>query len=77
MKKFLVLIIELIVFSFYTWGQTRVNYRLPDIPGYITLKGDFHMHTPFSDGTVWPDGQGYGSLERWFGCNCNYRSPRI
>lgn len=27
---------------------------LPDIPGYITLKCDFHMHTVFSDGHVWP-----------------------
>lgn len=26
----------------------------PDIPGYKTLKGDFHIHTMFSDGTVWP-----------------------
>ena len=28
--------------------------RVPDIPGYKTLKGDFHMHTNFSDGNVWP-----------------------
>ncbi|SIT94004.1 Sb-PDE family phosphodiesterase [Pontibacter indicus] len=28
--------------------------KLPDIPGYQTLKGDFHMHTVFSDGHVWP-----------------------
>lgn len=27
---------------------------LPDIPGYKTLKCDFHMHTIFSDGHVWP-----------------------
>lgn len=27
---------------------------IPDIPGYFTLKGDFHMHTAFSDGHVWP-----------------------
>jgi len=27
---------------------------LPDIPGYQTLKCDFHMHTVFSDGHVWP-----------------------
>lgn len=27
---------------------------LPDIPGYTTLKCDFHMHTVFSDGHVWP-----------------------
>jgi len=27
---------------------------LPDMPGYKTLKADFHMHTVFSDGHVWP-----------------------
>ena len=27
----------------------------PDIPGYKTLKCDFHQHTAFSDGSVWPD----------------------
>lgn len=27
---------------------------VPDIPGFYTLKGDFHMHTVFSDGHVWP-----------------------
>jgi hypothetical protein len=27
----------------------------PDIPGYRTLKCDFHIHTVFSDGTVWPN----------------------
>lgn len=26
----------------------------PDIPGYKTLKCDFHQHTVFSDGNVWP-----------------------
>lgn len=26
----------------------------PDIPGYVTLKGDFHVHTVFSDGSTWP-----------------------
>lgn len=30
------------------------SLSLPDIPGYITLKCDFHMHTVFSDGHVWP-----------------------
>lgn len=28
--------------------------RIPDIPGYQTLKGDFHIHTNFSDASVWP-----------------------
>ena len=27
---------------------------VPDIEGYKTLKGDFHIHTVFSDATVWP-----------------------
>jgi predicted metal-dependent phosphoesterase TrpH len=29
--------------------------EVPDLEGYITLKGDFHMHTVFSDGSVWPE----------------------
>lgn len=29
--------------------------EFPDIPGYKTLKCDFHMHTVFSDGSVWPN----------------------
>lgn len=28
--------------------------KIPDIPGYVTLKGDFHIHNRFSDGNVWP-----------------------
>lgn len=32
--------------------NTKID--LPDIPGYITLKADFHLHTVFSDGHVWP-----------------------
>lgn len=27
---------------------------VPDIEGYKTLTGDFHIHTVFSDATVWP-----------------------
>ncbi len=36
--------------------QTRVRSEpeIPDLPGYVTLKCDFHMHTVFSDGDVWP-----------------------
>jgi len=29
--------------------------KLPDIPGFETLHCDFHIHTVFSDGKVWPD----------------------
>jgi hypothetical protein len=38
-------------------GRTNARFepRIPNIPGYITLKCDFHTHTVFSDGRVWPD----------------------
>ncbi|MDD4645699.1 MAG: Sb-PDE family phosphodiesterase [Bacteroidales bacterium] len=36
-------------------GQSvRKDFFLPDVPGYFTLKCDFHLHTMLSDGTVWP-----------------------
>ncbi len=37
-------------------AQTRVRSEIaiPDIPGYLTLKCDFHIHSVFSDGDVWP-----------------------
>ena len=35
-------------------AQTRDPLPVPDIPGYKTLKCDFHTHTVFSDGEVWP-----------------------
>jgi hypothetical protein len=34
--------------------RARTPVRIPDIPGYRTLKCDFHIHTVFSDGLVWP-----------------------
>jgi hypothetical protein len=35
-------------------AQERVELPVPDLPGYTTLKADFHLHTVFSDGQVWP-----------------------
>ncbi|HEX2964465.1 MAG TPA: Sb-PDE family phosphodiesterase [Syntrophorhabdaceae bacterium] len=35
------------------FGQRKI-INLPNIPGYVTLKCDFHLHTVFSDGNVWP-----------------------
>ncbi len=34
--------------------RARTEINIPDIGGYKTLKCDFHMHTVFSDGKVWP-----------------------
>ena len=34
--------------------MARIEPKIPDIPGYLTLKCDFHLHTVFSDGLVWP-----------------------
>lgn len=34
--------------------HVRSEVHIPDVPGYLTLKGDFHTHTVFSDGQVWP-----------------------
>ena len=33
----------------------RENINIPGFDGYETLKCDFHIHTIFSDGKVWPD----------------------
>ena len=35
--------------------QKRRIITIPDVNGYKVLKCDFHMHTVFSDGTVWPN----------------------
>ncbi len=34
--------------------RVRRPLRVPDVLGYRTLKCDFHTHTVFSDGAVWP-----------------------
>jgi 3',5'-nucleoside bisphosphate phosphatase len=35
-------------------NRIRTELQFADVPGYVTLKCDFHMHTVFSDGAVWP-----------------------
>jgi len=47
--------IGILVFGGSIEAQTRVEYKLPDIPGFVTLKGDFHIHTFYSDGSVAPE----------------------
>lgn len=55
--KFLLLTV-LSISSFQLIAQHDHNHdrqiEFPDIPGYHTLKCDFHQHTVFSDGNVWP-----------------------
>ena len=53
MKRLKIISLLLIVICFCTYGQ-RKTVHLPDLPGFVTLKCDFHMHTVFSDGDVWP-----------------------
>ncbi len=57
-KKFnLILVAAMSCLSFstgYSQERGRTEVAIPNIPGYFTLKCDFHMHTVFSDGSVWP-----------------------
>jgi 3',5'-nucleoside bisphosphate phosphatase len=56
----LLTIIFILLISNVIYGQTEEiseNTRaieFPDLTGYMTLKCDLHMHTVFSDGSVWP-----------------------
>ena len=34
--------------------EVRKEIAFPDLPGFVTLKCDLHIHTVFSDGSVWP-----------------------
>ena len=52
MKKLLIFL--LLSISALTFSQVRNEIQIPDILGFKTLKCDFHMHTVFSDGLVWP-----------------------
>lgn len=49
-----VLSLTAVVLSARAQDTAAKKSSLPDIPGYTTLKCDFHMHTVFSDGHVWP-----------------------
>ena len=57
MKKFsitLSLILIYLLAAPLALGASQAKIHFPDILGYKTLKCDFHMHTVFSDGKVWP-----------------------
>jgi hypothetical protein len=36
------------------YAPAKGKIAIPDLNGYVTMKCDFHIHTVFSDGTVWP-----------------------
>ena len=54
MKKLASLVAMLLV-SASAFAYTANKIVFPDIKDYKTLKGDFHIHTIFSDGDVWPE----------------------
>ena len=53
MKKILTFVLAVCI-SLPLFAQGRGKIVIPDLNGYVTLRCDFHMHTVFSDGTVWP-----------------------
>jgi len=58
MKKFLVVVLTLACSQLFAQDHSHRLPRalkFPDVPGFKTLKCDFHQHTVFSDGSVWPD----------------------
>ena len=51
-------IISIFLFMSIITAHNSTNKRdieFPDVPGYKTLVCDLHMHTVFSDGSVWPN----------------------
>jgi len=53
MKKLIITVLLIVCAVVYTNAQRKIVH-LPDLPGYVTLKCDLHIHTVFSDGNVWP-----------------------
>lgn len=51
------LLVSLFVVSLHAQDHSHAGAKAivyPDIPGYKSLTTDFHIHSVFSDGTVWP-----------------------
>lgn len=54
MKKFRFLTVSALLTATICTAAVPEPIVVPDIEGYKTLKADLHIHTVFSDGTVWP-----------------------
>ena len=54
MKYFLLFSISLLCRSEMLSQDLNRAIEFPDVAGYMTLVCDFHIHTVFSDGHVWP-----------------------
>lgn len=54
MRAFRLLILLITLLCALPLTAQRRIYHLPDLDGRVTLKCDFHLHTVFSDGDVWP-----------------------
>ena len=54
MKKLIILNIVLLTGLMLHAQSKKTVLRFPEVNGYQILKGDFHQHTVFSDGIVWP-----------------------
>lgn len=52
--KLVLLLVMLSLISLSAQINQRKEIKIPDFAGYKTLKCDFHIHTIFSDGDVWP-----------------------
>ena len=53
--RYSLIIFALFLVSNRAQAQEHRAIEFPDIPGFYTLACDLHMHTVFSDGSVWPN----------------------
>lgn len=62
-KKILLSALFIILLQPNLFPKDRDLLNIGEIPGYQIVKGDFHMHTVFSDGNVWPS---FRVEEAWY-----------
>lgn len=53
MRSLIILLLLSVAICLHAQDTDR-KIQFPDVDGYKTLKCDLHIHTVFSDGTVWP-----------------------